>query len=326
MNKDTHSSPLLRVFLCHASVDKPSVCNLYNRLLVCGIEPWFDEEKLVGGQDWELEIRRAVRASHIVIVCLSQASVYKAGFVQKEIRYALDVADEQPEGNIFLIPLRLELCEVPDRLRRWQWIDLYEPNGYSRLMKAIYRRARELGIPIQSNEGVSFMGLSNIGLPGAELIYGSEQVELELTKAASNAKEFILATGGEARSERYLETITLKVLNESVSYTRIVFGDHIHHPLCTQLRKLLGHQQVRIAHALNEKSGTALITEDVVIFTTIPSMNPPAFDTVVKVQNPMVSKEYRNRSEEILSRSIVLKSAKQVRALCRECRAKSKIS
>ena len=36
--------------------------------------------------------------------------------IQKELRKALDVADEQPEGSIYLIPVRLELCEFPDRL------------------------------------------------------------------------------------------------------------------------------------------------------------------------------------------------------------------
>src|SRR6185369_12354195 len=55
--------------------------------------------------------------------------VNKAGFVQKEIRLALDVADLQPEGSIFLIPTRLKDCDVPIRLRKWQWVDLWTPAG-----------------------------------------------------------------------------------------------------------------------------------------------------------------------------------------------------
>jgi hypothetical protein len=82
------------------------------------------------GQDWDAEIRRAVRNSHVVIVCLSKASTTKAGYVQKEIKAALDAADEQPDGTIFIIPLRLEACTVPERMTKWHWVDLFRPGGY----------------------------------------------------------------------------------------------------------------------------------------------------------------------------------------------------
>ncbi len=136
----------LRVFLCHSSGDKSTVRNLHQRLKVEGIDPWLDEEKLLPGQDWHLEIRKAVRTSHAVLVCLSQTSINKIGFVNKEIKYALDVADEQPEGAIFIIPVKLEECIIPDRLRAWQWVNYFEPNGYERLMRALQARAQALGI------------------------------------------------------------------------------------------------------------------------------------------------------------------------------------
>lgn len=138
----------LRVFLCHSSGDKPAVRELNQRLCADGIDAWLDEEKLLPGQDWQREIPRAVRTSDVVIVCLSRSSITKAGYVQKEIRFALDVADEQPEGTIFLIPAKLETCEVPERLTRWQWVNLYEPNGYERLMKALHALAVALGIQL----------------------------------------------------------------------------------------------------------------------------------------------------------------------------------
>ena len=51
----------LRVFLCHSSQDKPIVRELYQRLNAEGwIDPWLDEEKLLPGQDWDLEIEKAV--------------------------------------------------------------------------------------------------------------------------------------------------------------------------------------------------------------------------------------------------------------------------
>jgi len=136
----------LKVFLCHASGDKPAVRDLYHRLRSDGFAPWLDEEDLLPGQDWELEIAKAVRSSDAVIICLSSRAITKAGYVQKEIKDALDVADQQPEGTIFLIPLRLEGCEVPERLRRWQWVNLFQEKGYDRLLRALRARAESLGL------------------------------------------------------------------------------------------------------------------------------------------------------------------------------------
>jgi uncharacterized protein YegP (UPF0339 family) len=134
----------LSVFLCHSSGDKASVRDLYHRLSASGLEAWLDEENLLPGQDWNQEIRKAVRSSDVVLVCLSQSAINKAGYVQKEIKYALDVSDEQPEGTIFLIPLRLEECEMPERLCRWQWVNLFENKGYEKLMQSLYVRAKQL--------------------------------------------------------------------------------------------------------------------------------------------------------------------------------------
>jgi hypothetical protein len=77
-------------------------------------------------------------------VCLSRASINRKGYVQREIKYALDVADEQPEGTIFLIPAKLEECEVPDRLRRLQWVELFEPQGYELLLRALQARSQSV--------------------------------------------------------------------------------------------------------------------------------------------------------------------------------------
>jgi hypothetical protein len=139
-----NSDRSLRIFLCHSSADKPAVRELYQRLRADGFEPWLDEEDLIPGQDWRREIPKAVKNSDVVIVCLSSGSVNKAGYVQKEIKFALDTADEQPEDTIFIIPLKLEECKVPDRLSRWQWVNYFTNNGYSKLLRALNARTGSL--------------------------------------------------------------------------------------------------------------------------------------------------------------------------------------
>jgi hypothetical protein len=139
-------SQQLKVFLCHSSGDKAVVRNLYGKLRDDGVNPWLDEEELLPGQDWNQEIRKAIRDSHIIIICLSRESIAKSGYVQKEIRRALDVAEEQPAGTIFLIPLKLEECGVPEQFSHLQWVNYFEEKGYERLIRALRSRARTLGI------------------------------------------------------------------------------------------------------------------------------------------------------------------------------------
>src|SRR6185369_17976500 len=140
------SSPKpLKIFLCHSSGDKPHVRDLHDFLLNQGAAPWLDAEQLLPGQDWNLEINKALDESDVILLCLSKKSVDKEGYVQKEMRLALDRALEMPEGRIFLIPARLEECELPYRLRSYQWVDLFTENGMDKLIRALNVRAKQVG-------------------------------------------------------------------------------------------------------------------------------------------------------------------------------------
>ncbi|GEM_PF-3121731 len=140
----------LKVFLCHSSDDKPIVRKLFQRLYSRkGIDPWLDEAKLLPGVRWDHEIAKAVKESHIVIVCVSKNSVSKEGYVQKEIQRALDIAQEKPEETIFIIPLKVEDCEIPDRLSQWQWVNYYEDGAFDRLLSSLQKRAQSLGIKVE---------------------------------------------------------------------------------------------------------------------------------------------------------------------------------
>jgi len=124
------------IFLCHASEDKVEVRELYYRLRDAGLQPWIDEANLPPGVRWQEAIREAVQAARIVVVCVSRKSVDKSGFVQEEIKYALDVAD-QKTGTYYIVPARLELCDIPARLQKWQWVDLFDPQGFHKLLRAL---------------------------------------------------------------------------------------------------------------------------------------------------------------------------------------------
>jgi len=126
---------------------------LYKKLAVePWIEPWLDEENLLPGHDFDLEIYKALRDADAILVCLSRVSVAKEGYLNKEIRRALDAADEKPEGAIFVIPVRLDDC-IPsfERLKKYQWVDYFSPNAHERLIKSLRLRAEVLKIETFEN-------------------------------------------------------------------------------------------------------------------------------------------------------------------------------
>jgi DNA segregation ATPase FtsK/SpoIIIE-like protein len=134
----------LKVFLCHSSQDKPAVRELYKKLNAEGwIDPWLDEMKLLPGQDWDYEIKKALDSSDAVIIILSTGSVSKEGYVQKELRFVLELALEKPEGTIFILPIRLNDCERPRGLRYIHSVDYFPPENCERAYESL-RRSLEL--------------------------------------------------------------------------------------------------------------------------------------------------------------------------------------
>jgi hypothetical protein len=134
---------ILKVFLCHAHSDQDVVSALHKRLLKDGIDAWLDKEKLFPGDDWEYQIRRAVRDSDLFIVCLSE-NFTGGGFRQKEVQLALNEAVLKPKGKIFIIPLRLDNCNVPQKLRILHRVDYFEKGGYSSLVKTLDKARNDL--------------------------------------------------------------------------------------------------------------------------------------------------------------------------------------
>lgn len=136
----------LKIFLAHSKDDKSKVREYYRRLVIDGFDAWLDEEKIIPGQEWDAEIRKAIRTTDAFIVFLSKSSITKEGYIQKEIRMALDIADEKPEGTNYFIPVRLEECVVPSRIGRFQWVNLFEREGYKKLKEALEFRGKDLNI------------------------------------------------------------------------------------------------------------------------------------------------------------------------------------
>ncbi|MGE0087150.1 MAG: TIR domain-containing protein [Desulfococcaceae bacterium] len=115
----------ISVFISYATEDYDIAKRLYDDLKQYGITPWLDRENLLVGQNWRQEIPRVIREHDYFLLLISENSVSRRGYIQKEQKIALDVLDEFPDGDIFIIPVRIDGTEpLDERLRDLHWTDL----------------------------------------------------------------------------------------------------------------------------------------------------------------------------------------------------------
>lgn len=127
----------LQIFISYCFKDKKQVEDIYDILTLFGCKPWMDTRDIPPGDRWKKSTKKAISESHFFMICLSNNSVNKRGLLHKKIRYTLDILNEVFHENIFLIPMRLEECNVPEDLQDLQLVNLYEDDGWDRLLKAI---------------------------------------------------------------------------------------------------------------------------------------------------------------------------------------------
>jgi hypothetical protein len=116
-----------RPFISYAKEDHETAARLYHDLVDLGAEPWLDVYNLRGGAEWKPAIRKALRESSHVLTLISKSSVGKTGFVQNEVREALELLESFPPDKVFIVPIRLDSSRPRhERLNELQWIDLIE--------------------------------------------------------------------------------------------------------------------------------------------------------------------------------------------------------
>ena len=158
-----------RPFISYAKEDGEVAERLHDDLRRLGADPWLDRHALRGGEPWRQAIREALRNSTHVLALISARSVTKTGFVQNELRQALELLDSFPPDKIFIIPVRLD-NSIPrhEKLNDLHWIDLfpdYEPG--------LERIARSLDLPPQSSPSSPFGSRVRAVFLGAIILGGT---------------------------------------------------------------------------------------------------------------------------------------------------------
>lgn len=135
-----------KVFLSYAREDHRLAERIYLDLRRAEINVWMDTKCLLPGQDWKREVKKSIKESAYFIALISSKSINKRGYVQSEMKEALNVATEIPAGQIFIIPVRLEnVTPIDDELLHLNWVDLYQSynKGIGRILSVLANLQKE---------------------------------------------------------------------------------------------------------------------------------------------------------------------------------------
>ncbi len=147
-----------RVFISYVREDFEIARKLSHDLRNAGVNTWLDEENILPGQNRKIEIRQAVKECSYFLILISQHSASDRGFFQKEQKIAFDILDEIPEGNIFIIPVRIDnVAPINERLMDIHHVDLfssYYSQGLEKILRVVTPEARSFIEP-HAKRGVS---------------------------------------------------------------------------------------------------------------------------------------------------------------------------
>ncbi len=131
------------IFLSYAKEDTASVDDIYKKLKAAGYQPWMDKYDISPGENWKFAIQNAISLCDAAIIFLSSKSVSKTGYVQAELEEFLEQKKRRPERSIYLIPVRLDPTPVPTRMSDLHYADLFEPDGWTRVIASLEKAKRE---------------------------------------------------------------------------------------------------------------------------------------------------------------------------------------
>jgi TolB-like protein len=121
------------VFLSYASQDAPAAERLCNALRGAGVEVWFDQSELRGGDTWDQSIRKQIKGCSLFVPMISaNTQSREEGYFRREWRLAVERAGDMAGDRAFLLPVVIDgtsdsEARVPEKFREVQWTRL--PQG-----------------------------------------------------------------------------------------------------------------------------------------------------------------------------------------------------
>ena len=132
--------PYHGIFLSHTSADKPFVRELKSRLEAHGVKDvWLDEAEILVGDSLTKKIEEGLKKTKYIGVVLSPRSI-KSNWVERELEIAID--REISTGEVAVLPLLYEKCDLPSFLVGKMYADFTSPTEYDESLNKLLRRLK----------------------------------------------------------------------------------------------------------------------------------------------------------------------------------------
>src|SRR5271165_6249279 len=137
--------PRPTAFLSYATEDRAAARSLRDALSECGVEVWYDESELGGGEAWDQKIRKQIReCDYFMPVISAQTQARLEGYFRREWRLAVERTLDMADDHLFLLPIVIDdtdqaSARVPEKFLTVQWLKV--PGGQpTRALEAMCRK------------------------------------------------------------------------------------------------------------------------------------------------------------------------------------------
>jgi len=121
-------APRSTIFISYASEDRSAARLLRDSLAASGIDVWYDESELGGGDAWDQKIRRQIReCTYFMPVVSARTEARREGYFRREWRLAVERSHDMADDAMFLVPVVIDdttqaSARVPEKFLAVQWL------------------------------------------------------------------------------------------------------------------------------------------------------------------------------------------------------------
>ena len=147
------------VFLSYAREDTEAAKRIADALRGFGVEVWFDQSELRGGDAWDANIKRQIRECSLFVAIISATTQARGeGYFRREWRLAIDRTHDMAAGIPFLIPVVIDQtleskALVPEEFMKVQWTRLAGGIPTAQFVERIKRLAEQPKAHVEQSQG-----------------------------------------------------------------------------------------------------------------------------------------------------------------------------
>jgi TolB-like protein len=121
------------IFLSYAREDADAARRIADALRAFGLEVWFDQSELRGGDSWDAKIKTQIRTCALFLPIISAHTQKRMeGYFRREWKFGVERTHDMASGTAFVVPVAIDDTSesnalVPEEFMRFQWTRL--PHG-----------------------------------------------------------------------------------------------------------------------------------------------------------------------------------------------------